>query len=84
MTTYAGIKQGWVIQTFTPLPEWERIAPADIFARELFDAWVPIDGLNPQPASGWKYADGAFTPPTEADAGAMRDTMVALRNQPRR
>jgi hypothetical protein len=78
MTTYAGIKSGWVLQTFVPLPGWEDIPPADIFSRDLFDEWVPIDGLDPQPAYGWRYADGVFTAPTEADAGVMIDTLQAL------
>lgn len=76
MTTYAGIKFGYVIQTFTPLPEWEDIDPADIFARDLFDEWVPIAGLDPPPAYGWKHAGGIFTPPTEADAEAIRDAII--------
>jgi hypothetical protein len=83
MTTYAGIRDGWVTQTFTPLPEWEHLDPADLFARDLFDAWVPIDGLDPQPAYGWKYADGTFTPPEPlVDAGNMRAAMLARYARP--
>lgn len=65
MTTFAEIKDGLVVQTFQPLPEWSHLSPADLFARDLFDEWVPIDGLDPPPASGWGYADGTFTPPTD-------------------
>jgi hypothetical protein len=78
MTTYAGIKGGWVIETFTPLPGWEHLDPADLFSRALFDEWVKIDGLDPRPAYGWKYAGGTFTPPTQEDVGAMISDMRTL------
>jgi len=78
MTTYAGIQSGWVVELFTPLPEWEAIPVEDIFAKDLFDAWVPIDGLDPKPAFGWSYTNGVFSPPAgEADAGRMRSALLA-------
>jgi hypothetical protein len=79
MTTYAGIREGWVTQTFTPLPEWEHLDPADLFARDLFDEWVKIDGFDPRPAYGWKYRDGAFTPPNGfEDVAALRAMLARL------
>lgn len=77
--TYAAIKLGWVIETFTPLPGWEDLDPADLFSRELFDAWVKIDGLDPQPAHGWRYRDGAFSPPNGfEDIKAMRADLASF------
>jgi hypothetical protein len=32
MTTYAGVKLGWVIQTFIPLPAWEHVPMEQLFA----------------------------------------------------
>ena len=81
MTTYVGIRSGWVIETFTPLPEWEHLDPADIFARELFDAWVKIDGLDPRPSYGWKYDGTAFAPPTPEDHGVRRRALIARLQQ---
>lgn len=78
MTTYAGVVDGWVTQTFTPLPEWSRIPVDHLFAPGVVDQWVPIDGIKPPPAYGWKYAAGAFSPPTGTeDAAALRATMLA-------
>lgn len=78
MTTYAGVKAGWVIEVFTPLPEWEGIPVEQMFAAPLFDAWVPIDSLDPRPAYGWKYDGSTFTAPAgDEDAGALRDAIMA-------
>ena len=78
MTTYACVVAGFVTQTFTPLPDWEHLDPADLFARELFDEWVKIDGLDPQPSYGWRYRDGAFAPPNGfEDVTALREMLLA-------
>jgi hypothetical protein len=79
MTTYAGIKFGWVIETFTPLPEWEHLDPHDLFSPELHDEWVSIDGLDPPPSYGWRYDGTTFTAPEPlVDAAAIIADMRKL------
>jgi len=81
MTTYACVRAGFVTQTFTPLPEWEHLDPADLFA--LRAEWVRIDGLDPRPSYGWRYADGSFTPPKGfEDVAALIAAMIALQGAP--
>jgi hypothetical protein len=67
MTTYAAVKNGFVREVFTPLPEWSHIPIEQLFTPDVADEWVPIDGLDPPPACHWRYRDGAFTPPTQDD-----------------
>lgn len=83
MTTYAGICAGWVVEIFTPLPDWGHIPVAQLFAPGLFDEWVSIDGLDPKPAYGWAYAGGTFTPPAgDEDSGRMRSALLVRAGYP--
>jgi hypothetical protein len=85
MTTYAGIKDGIVRQTFTPLPEWGGLDPATLFHSDLFDEWVSLDGVDPKPESGWTYDGGAFAPPPaveDADARRTWAIRVGLLREP--
>lgn len=71
MTTYAGVKDGFVRELFTPLPDWSHIPVDQLFAPGYVDEWVPVDGLDQRPASNWRYADGTFAPPTEDDLAVL-------------
>jgi hypothetical protein len=84
MTTYARVKSGFVIHTFTPLPEWEHLDPADLFHPDLTDEWVVIDGMDPPPAYGWSYADGTFTPPDSSPEGLAPVARAMRRMTPKK
>lgn len=61
--TYAGIKNGVVVQLFTPEGSMEDIPPSRLFHPSLFDEWVNVDAVKPQPESGWTYDGKTFAPP---------------------
>ena len=70
--TYAGIKNGIVVRIFTPIAEMEEYEPGELFAPDLTDEWVKIDGLNPQPQSGWTYDGTTFAEPPPIESGEPR------------
>lgn len=79
MTTYAGIRSGWVTDIVTP-PSDCAVPVEKLFAPGLVDQWIRIDGIEPPPAYGWRYASGTFTAPSGPDdAVAMHEAMMARR-----
>lgn len=74
MTTFAGIKNGYVRQLFTPEGAMGTIPPAQLFAPGMADEWVSTDGLDPQPQCHWQYQGGKFSPPTDYAAAIEAET----------
>jgi hypothetical protein len=65
MTTYARVAAGKVAELFTMPPQWSALAITDLFHPDLGE-WVDVTSVEPQPAYGWTYDGGNFTPPSTA------------------
>lgn len=50
----------------------DGIAVADT-AMDVDGVWVCVDGMEPQPSTGWRYENDQFSPPPEPPAPPVVD-----------